>query len=309
MILFAVVALIWVFNKDISNEVEVAMYEPPLPQEYTIINQASQDLATDEKTNTDSLRSPIWDTIENNKVALKKEILKALPHYANKTELFVVTNLLYRCEIPEHNKHASLVTNQNNTKSKSEQKIIEKLKENDRRLFDSILSYLKPAGDKAKEICDTYSYSNCDPYINVLVDLGNVYNIQQKYEHAIPYLETAIEHIDCFKNMKLMSPEQEVHTQLGLSYLGLKQLDEALSELEASKPKAISFSIQMFGWRSELAIALQKAGYPEASKAYWKAEIAFWEKEIEKNIENKHLLNLNRKIKEKAERFLNNLPK
>ncbi len=190
MILFALVALIWVFNKDISNEVEVAMYEPPLPQEYTIINQASQDLATDEKTNTDSLRSPIWDTIENNKVALKKEILKALPHYANKTELFVVTNLLYRCEIPEHNKHASLVTNQNNTKSKSEQKIIEKLKENDRRLFDSILSYLKPAGDKAKEICDTYSYSNCDPYINVLVDLGNVYNIQQKYEDAIPYLET-----------------------------------------------------------------------------------------------------------------------
>jgi len=308
MVLFAIVALIWVFNKDINNEVEVVTYEPPLPQEYTIINQATKDLAIEEegKTNTESLRSPIWDTIENNKEALKKEIIKALPLYANKPELFIVTNLLFRDEIIKFNEHAFLVTAQNSPESKY---IIDKVKEKDKILFSSILPYLKPAGDKAKEICDTYSYSNCDPYINVLVDLGNVYNIQEKYEDAIPYLETASEHMNCFTDMKLMSPEQEVHTQLGLSYLGLKQFDAAVRELEASKPKAISFSTQMFGWKSELAMELQNVGYHEASEAYWKAEITFWEKEIINNIENEQLLKIKRKMKEKAEMFLSDLSK
>ena len=311
MIIFTVVALIWVFNKNINHEIEVALWEPPLPQEYIIINKAMQDLAiAEDKNSIQTLRSPVWDTIGNNKEALKKEIIKALPHYANKAELFAVTDLLYKSEIPKYTKHAYLLAMYYNGQSKVKDKIIEKLKEGDRKLFKSILSYLKPAGDKAKEICDSYSYTTCDSYVDVLVDLGSVYNIQQKYESAIPYLKTATEHLDCFENKKQhISLEQEAHTQLGLSYIRLKQFDNAVSELEASEPKSISFSIQMFGWKKELATALQNAGYAEAAKAYWEKEVAFWEKEIEENTENEHLLKIKRKMKERAEMFLSNLSK
>ena len=307
MVLFATVALIWVF-KSIRNEDGVYVSEPPLPQEYRVINQANRDLAIDKKNSYTSLKSPIWITIDDNKEILKKEIIKALPLYANKSELFEVINLLYRSEIIKYREHASFVSKNNGAKSKGEQEIIDKLKEKDYRLFSDILTYLKPAGDKAKEICDAYSYSYCDPYVNVLIDLGSVYNLEQKYASAIPYLETATEHINCVKNKKLESPEQESHTELGLSYLGLRQFDAAVSELEASKPKHMSFSTQMFGWRPELAAALQKEGYTEAAKEYWKAEVAFWEKEIEKNIENKYLLKIKRKMKKRAETFLNNVP-
>jgi len=307
MILFAAVALIWVF-KNMRYEAEVAIWEAPLPQEYVIINQVNKHMAinVDKKNIVPSLGSAKWDTVHNNKEALKKEIIKALPLYANKPELFIVADMLFRDEIMKYKEHAFLVTAHNSSEPKY---IIDKLKEKDKRLFSSILSYLKPAGDKSKEICDTYSYSKCDPYVKVLVDLGRVYNIQQKFASAIPYLETATKHLDCFENRKVISPEQESHTALGLAYVGVKQFDAAISELDASKPISMTFLVQMSGWNPELAIALQKVGYTEAAKAYWKAEVAFWEKEIEENIENKYLLKIKRKMKEKAEIFLSNLPK
>jgi tetratricopeptide (TPR) repeat protein len=310
MILFAVVALIWVFNKNISHKVEVALWEPPLPQEYIIINKVMQDIATTEvKNSIQMLRSPVWDTIENNKEALKKEIIKALPHYANKAEIFAVTNLLYQSEMPKYTKHAYLLAMYYSGQSNVKDKTIEKLEAGDRKLFKSILSYLEPAGEKAKEICDSYSYTTCDSYVYVLINLGSVYNIQQKYESAIPYLKTAIEHLDCFENKKSTSMEQEAHTQLGLSYLRLKQFDDAASEFEAFKPKSISFSIKMFGWKKELATGLKKAGYTEEAKAYWEKEVDFWEKEIAENTEDEQHLKIKRKMKEKAEIFLSDLSK
>lgn len=307
MILFAAAALIWVF-RNIGYEAEVAIWEAPLPKEYVIINQVNKhmDIDVDKKNITPSFGSAKWDTVHKNKEALKKEIIKALPLYANKPELFIVTNMLFRDEIMKYKEHAFLVTAHNSPDPKY---IIDKLKEKDKILFSSMLSYLKPAGDKAKEICDTYSYGKCDPYVKVLVDLGRVYNIQQKFDHAIPYLETAIMHLDCFENTKVISPEQESHTALGLAYVGVKQFDAAINELDASKPVSMTFSVQMSGWNPELAIALKKAGYTEAAKAYWKAEVAFWEKEIEENIENKHLLKIKKKMREKAKIFLSDLAK
>ena len=308
MILFSIMTFIWIIS-NMKDKAEVVAWEPPLPQEYRIINQANKDLVTDiddRRVTLATLKSPIWNTIDQNKVALIKEIIKALPLYADKPELFIVINLLYKSEIPKYREHASLVT-ETDINKKEDQRIIDMLKNKDQQLFRNILFYLKPSGDKAKEICDAYNYSNCDPYINVLINLGTVYNIQEDYTDALPYLETVVDHIDCFKNEKLISPEQEFHTQLGLSYLGLKQFDAAVHELEASKPKKLSFSTQVSGWKSELAVALQKAGYIEAAKEYWEAEVAFWEVDITKNTENKNRLYIHRKLKKKAEILLSEL--
>jgi tetratricopeptide (TPR) repeat protein len=260
---------------------------PPLPKEYRLLNEIAELNAKGNEgwLATLSNTGKLMKITGRQRAALQKELVRAVQEYPEEPLVISTVALTAESDIMQVDSYEDLMAlirerPGREGESPKDRKALESHRKHQEEILRQMRSYLVPIARNAREECEAMTCEG--PYIKLMLLAQMAYYLERTGdpEEAEEYLRLAIDNLDRLEALEREQVKQDLHTQLGMLYLKQKRYDEAIEELEASRPERITFDILLNGWSDELASGLYEAGYTEAALAYWKDAVAFWEKKL-----------------------------